>query len=92
MAYPGSELYELAIKEGWPLPEKWQGYSQYAYETLPLPTKHLSASEVLRFRDDAFQTYYSNPLYLGMMTRKFGPGVADHVREMASHKLIRKYA
>jgi len=92
MAYPGSQLYELAIKEGWPLPETWQGYSQYAYETLPLPTKHLSASDVLRFRDRAFQVYYSNPEYLGMITRKFGPRVADYVREMASHKLVRKYA
>lgn len=92
MAYPGSQLYELAIKEGWPLPETWQGYSQYAYETLSLPTKHLPASDVLRFRDHAFQVYYSNPEYLDMMTRKFGPKVADHVREMTSHKLVRKYA
>jgi radical SAM superfamily enzyme YgiQ (UPF0313 family) len=92
MAYPGSRLYELAIKEGWPLPETWQGYSQYAYETLSLPTKHLSASDVLRFRDHAFQAYYSNPQYLDMITRKFGPTAADHVRKMASYKLARKYA
>jgi len=92
MAYPGSRLYQLAIKEGWPLPGTWQGYSQYAYDTLPLPTTRLSASDVLRFRDHAFQVYYSNPEYLDMITQKFGPRVADHIREMASHKLARKYA
>jgi radical SAM superfamily enzyme YgiQ (UPF0313 family) len=91
MAYPGSRLYQLAIKQGWPLPETWQGYSQYGYDTLPLPTTRLSASDVLRFRDHAFQVYYSNPEYLDMITRKFGPRIADHVREMASHKLARKY-
>jgi hypothetical protein len=92
MPYPGSELYELAIKQDWPLPETWQGYSQYAYETMPLPTKHLSASDVLRFRDHAFQVYYSNPKYLDMIMREFGPRVADHIQEMASHRLVRKYA
>ncbi|HEY44603.1 MAG TPA: radical SAM protein, partial [Anaerolineae bacterium] len=60
MAYPGSQLYRLAIKEGWSLPETWQGYSQYSYETRPLPTKHLSETEVLRFRDYAFQLYFNN--------------------------------
>jgi len=35
MAYPGSHLYSLALKEGWPLPEKWSGYSQHAVDTLP---------------------------------------------------------
>jgi anaerobic magnesium-protoporphyrin IX monomethyl ester cyclase len=91
MAYPGSELYQQAIKEDWPLPETWQGYSQYAYETLPLPTKFLSGVDVLRFRDHAFQAYFSSPKYLDMITEKFGPQTARHVKEMASHKLVRKY-
>jgi len=55
MAYPGSQLYQTAIKEGWPLPKTWLGYSQHAVDTLPLPTRHLSGVEVLRFRDAAFQ-------------------------------------
>lgn len=92
MAYPGSELYQQAIKEDWPLPETWQGYSQYAYETLPLPTKYLSGADVLRFRDHAFQVYFNSPKYLDMITGKFGPETAQHIQEMASHKLVRKYA
>jgi radical SAM superfamily enzyme YgiQ (UPF0313 family) len=46
MAYPGSKLYELALQEGWKLPNHWGAYSQYAEDTLPLPTKYLSAGEV----------------------------------------------
>lgn len=90
MAYPGSQFYQQAIKKNWPLPENWQGYSQYAYETLPLPTKYLSGAEVLRFRDHAFQAYFNSPKYLDMITRKFGSQTAQHIREMVAHKLVRK--
>lgn len=92
MAYPGSPLYDMAVKQGWPLPEAWFAYSQHAYETLPLPTHHLSSSEVLRFRDDAFHTYFSSPSYLSMVEKKFGSETADHVRRMASRRIPRKYA
>ena len=89
MAYPGSQLYDEAMKQGWPLPGNWTGYSQHSVDTLPLPTKYISGPEVLRFRDYAFETYFSNPEYLDMITSKFGIETAAHVREMASHKLIR---
>ena len=85
-------MYELALREGWALPETWSGYSQYSGDTLPLPTKYLSASEVLRFRDLAFQTYFSSPRYLDMIERKFGPETVEHIREMACHTLERRYA
>jgi anaerobic magnesium-protoporphyrin IX monomethyl ester cyclase len=91
MAYPGSQLYNLALKRGWPLPESWRGYSQHAVDTLPLPTKFLRASEVLRFRDEAFQVYFSSSNYLDMICRKFGTGTLNDVTEMASHKLDRKH-
>ena len=92
MAYPGSPLYDQAIKEGWRLPEKWSGYSQHAVDTLPLPTRHLSAAEVLRFRDDAFRAYFSAPSYLDMIRRRFGDGTVAHVALMSSHRLERANA
>lgn len=92
MAYPGSELYQIAIKEGWPLPENWSGYSQHSVDTLPLPTKYLSAGEVLRFRDNAFHVYFNDTNYLKMITQKFGIETTQHIKEMTSHKLERKYA
>jgi hypothetical protein len=92
MAYPGSQLYTLAVKESWPLPKKWTGYSQHSVDTLPLPTKYLSGAEVLAFRDHAFQVYFDSPRYLDMIARKFGPDTAQHIHEMASHKLVRGQA
>lgn len=92
MAYPGSHLYTLAVKEGWPLPERWSGFSQHSVDTLPLPTKSLPASDVVRFRDHAFQVYFSSPRYLEMIREKFGERTVDHIREMASYKLVRAHA
>jgi radical SAM superfamily enzyme YgiQ (UPF0313 family) len=92
MAFPGSQLYEQALANGWPLPETWQGYSQYAFECLPLPTRHLSAAEVLRFRDAAFVRYYSNPAYLAAMRARYGAEVEQHLRDMLATSLRRKYA
>jgi radical SAM superfamily enzyme YgiQ (UPF0313 family) len=91
MAYPGSQLYDLAVEENWPLPEKWSGYSQHSVDTRPLPTKHLIGGEVLRFRDHAFQVYFTNPAYLTLVERKFGTAAAAHIREMTAYKLVRRF-
>ncbi len=82
MAYPGSKLYDMAIKEGWRLPREWHGFSQLSYETLPLPTRHISAEDVLHFRDWAFDIYFKNPAYLSMIEKKFNSGARAHVEEM----------
>jgi len=92
MAYPGSPLYEQAVQLGWKLPDTWSGYSQHAVDTLPLPTRHLSAGDVLRFRDEAFIKYYTHAPYLAMVQRKFGDDTVAHIRQMTSHQLPRLYA
>lgn len=91
MAYPGSGLYDLALKGGWALPNTWAGYSQYAIDTIPLPTRYLSASEVLRFRDNAFQAYFSSPRYLDMIRKKFGEEAVQHIKGMCAQSLKRKF-
>ena len=90
MAYPGSKLYDLALESGWQLPTSWHGYSQHAYECLPLPTKHCTAAEVLKFRDDSFHTYFSNPAYLAMVEGKFGRHVREHIERISASRLKRK--
>jgi radical SAM superfamily enzyme YgiQ (UPF0313 family) len=89
MAYPGSPLYEEALKQGLDLPQSWNGFSQFSPETLPLTTKHLSSSEVLRFRDEAFNRYYRDPKYLEMIRKKFGEETVAHIQQMLQHKLER---
>lgn len=90
MAYPGSQLYEDALIKKVKLPEKWHGYSQYGEDTLPLPTKYLSANDVLNFRDNAFKEYFTNPKYLEMIEHKFGIDVVRYIEDMAIHDIHRK--
>lgn len=92
MAYPGSQLYRDALKKGIKLPEQWHGYSQYGEESLPIPTKYISAAEVLRFRDNAFKEYLSNPKYLEMIRKKFGQNVVEHIKGMLKNEIHRKFA
>ena len=73
------------------MPDKWHGYAQLGYETLPLPTKHISAAEVLRFRDKAFDEYYRNPKYQEMIREKFGGEAVEHIEGMLKHEIERKY-
>ncbi|MCG3774475.1 MAG: Hopanoid C-2 methylase [Nitrospira sp.] len=89
MAYPGSPLYEQALREGWRLPSTWSGYSQHAVDSVPLPTRHLPAAEVIRFRDAAFNTYFGEARYLEMISGRFGVETADHIRQMTSYRLER---
>lgn len=91
MAYPGSQLYEQALKNGVKLPDTWLGYAQLNEETLPLPTKYLSGSDILGFRDKAFQEYYTNPKYISMIKEKFGSEIVSHINEMLKHEIRRKF-
>jgi len=90
MAYPGSPLFRMAVENGWALPETWSGFSQHSYDCLPLPTEKLSAAEVLKFRDEAFDRYFSTKRYLDTVTQKFGWAARTHIERMAGHKLRRK--
>jgi len=96
MAYPGSQLYGLAKERGWPLPDDpdgpgWIGYSQHGYNTLPLPTERISAVDVLRTRDRAFERYFTNPDYLGMLRKRFNAAAVDHINEMTKVPLPRRH-
>jgi anaerobic magnesium-protoporphyrin IX monomethyl ester cyclase len=89
-AYPGSPLYEQAMREGWELPEIWAGYSPYSYEHLPLSTKYVKNVDVLKFRDEAYVKYYSSERYQRMIRGKFGTEVLDGIIKGLTKKLRRK--
>ena len=61
-------------------------------DTLPLPTRHIPAAEVLSFLDRAFDTYFRHEPYLKMIDEKFGPATVAHIREMTAHTLERKHS
>jgi len=89
-ALPGSPLYNRAKREGWKLPETYEAFAFLSYECDPLQTKHLSAAEVLRFRDDAWNAYFTNPNYLNLVEKRFGKLHRSNVEDMAKIKLKRK--
>lgn len=96
MAYPGSQLYGLAKERDWLLPDDpggpgWIGYSQHSYDTLPLPTDTLSAVEVLKTRDRAFERYFTSPDYLAMLGKRFNQQAVEHIRGMTAVKLRRRH-
>lgn len=90
MALPGSPLHLTARKQGWALPESYAGYAFLSYEAQPLPTRHLSAAQVLQFRDHAWQTYFHHPPYLDLVERSFGIEQRRNVEAMAQISLRRR--
>ena len=90
MAYPGSPLHLEARQKGWKLPDTYAGYSQHSYYTEPLANGVLTGAQLLRFRDDAYEKYHSNPAYLRMLESKYGPEASENVRNTLKIKLKRK--
>ncbi len=90
MAYPGSQLYNIALNEGWELPKEWTGYSQHSYNIRSLPSKTVSAKEIVKFRDNAFHKYYENSKYLDMLENTFGKNIKNHMQKIIKTKLKRQ--
>ncbi len=89
-ALPGSPMHITAKKNGWQLPDSFEGYAFLSYESQPLPTKHVSAADVLKFRDDAWHTYFTNPAYLDLVEKSFGDRERKNVEDMSKIRLKRK--
>ncbi|MBF0522069.1 MAG: cobalamin-dependent protein [Candidatus Omnitrophica bacterium] len=89
MAYPGSKLYADAVQQGTPLPKSWSAYSQFSKDCLPLATKYLSGPQVLKFRDEAFDNYFTDPRYLARIEERFGLEAVNNIKKMCMVKLVR---
>jgi radical SAM superfamily enzyme YgiQ (UPF0313 family) len=90
MALPGSPLYKVAKTNNWDLPETFEEYAFLSYDCKPMQTKYLSGAEVLKFRDDAWQKYFTHQPFLSLVEKKFGEQSRKNVEEMAHIKLKRK--
>lgn len=90
-AYPGTPFYKRYVEGGIiNEPEDWEEYSLYGYNCKPLPTKHLSSSEVLALRDKLVIEYYKDPEVREDFQKKFGAQTMEHLDKMFSVKLPRK--
>jgi len=90
MALPGSPLYLEAKKNNWELPQTFDEFAFLSYDCKPLRTKCLSGAEVLRFRDEAWQKYFTHKPFLELVENKFGIQSRQNVEEMSKINLKRK--
>jgi anaerobic magnesium-protoporphyrin IX monomethyl ester cyclase len=89
-ALPGSPLHVKAKAEGIALPDTYQGYGFLSYEATPMATKYVSAADVVRFRDDAWNKYHSNPAFLNLIENRFGSDAKLGIQNLAEVKLKRR--
>ena len=90
MPYPGSELYEQAVRDKAKLPKRWADWGQYSPNIKPLPTKHVSGEAVRRFRDGAFEEFFNDEAFLKRVEGKFGVKAREHVEEILKIKITRR--
>lgn len=90
MAYPGSPLFSNARQSGMKLPDTYAGYSQHSYETQNMSNSQLTASQILAFRDYAWERYHSNPKYLSLLEKKFGVDARLDMESTLTVKLKRR--
>ncbi len=90
-AFPGTDLYNQYVQDGIiEEPRAWDQYSLYGYDCVCLPTKHLEAADVLHFRDDVFNEYFSRSEFLRLIEGKFGQKAKNHIEQMTKIKLKRR--
>ena len=90
MALPGSLLYMQAKREGQRLPTNYEEFSFHSYETIPLSTENMDASEILRMRDEKFTEYFGRPEFLARIEKAFGQNASRNISEMNSKQLRRR--
>ena len=52
-----------------------------------MPTNYVSSKEVLKFRDDAWHKYFSNPNFLNLVKNKFGEENMNNVIKQSKIRL-----
>ena len=72
LPYPGSEWYESLTDK----PTDWDSFNQYSHNICADP-------KIVKFRDEAYHSYITNPEYLSMIKGKFGDRAVNELKEMA---------
>ncbi len=90
MPLPGSQIYKDAIESGYVPPKDYVDYSFHSYTTVPVPNEHLTSEEILRFRDEAYIKYHTNPKFLKKIRAKYGDQAVENILNNTKIKLKRK--
>ena len=89
-ALPGSPLYIQAKKTNLDLPKHPNEFAFLSYECKPLPTKYLSAAQILKFRDEFWHKCCTDPNYLESLEKKFGKQARINMESLTKINLRRK--
>ena len=89
MIFPGSPLFNDAVKRGVKLPPTYSGYSYYSKDSFPNPTDNLNRKQILEFRDDAFNKYYNRIEWFNKIENKFGLDSVNIYKKVLETKLER---
>jgi len=73
-------FYYTALRNRWKLPQTFEGYAFLSFESVPMRTRYLA--EVLKFRDEEWRIYFTNPAYLDLVEKCFGQAERRNVAEM----------
>jgi len=90
VAYPGTPLHHELVSRGVELPRDWAAYGQYNPNFRPLSTQYVSSEEIVKFRDDAFVKYYTNPDYIRMIAGTFGQPAVEFIKKILACGNLRK--
>ena len=90
MAYPGSHYIMIQRKMESLYQKAYSEFSQHSYDTLNLSNDHLTSSQILSFRDEAWTRYHNNEKYLNLLKNKFGENCITDLEQTKSIKLKRK--
>lgn len=90
MSIPGSKLYRDAIETNCNVPNDYIDYAFLSYYTKPMFTKHLTAEQIIKFRDDAYCIYHTYKPFLNRIERLFGKEEVENIIKMTKIKLKRK--
>jgi len=91
IALPGSKLYKDVMLNNFSLPTLYEEFSFHGYHTKPIETELLTASDILKFRDSAYEIYHKNTIFLEKIKNTFGQKAVDNILEMLKIKIKRKF-
>ncbi len=90
MAYPGTKLFDVAQRKGYPIPERWGQYGFFAPDAVPMRNDNLTCEQILTFRDKMFKEYFSSERYQNMIRQKFGQKVVNFINTRILSKELKR--
>jgi anaerobic magnesium-protoporphyrin IX monomethyl ester cyclase len=87
---PGSPLYMQDKLAGRRLPTEYSEFGFLSYDHVPSRTDSLTSEEILKFRDQFFEDYFTHQPFLDKVYSLYGGTAVQTIRDMTKLKIRRK--